>query len=162
MRSPFSVYRLIFVVAIVFTILLFNRHTNNAEPFISLKELMQRNATIQLNAQTEGAYHKVIGFMYKYPNNSHGIFKALGKSYFIQDCKYKIDWNQVLPPGKTKPLSPQTVSEANDAFRIWTQCINQKNNTCIQQLTDFNQRFLQNCKLKADALKSPKNFAPVF
>ncbi len=162
MRLQFSAYRLVFVVAVVVAILLYNHRTRTAEPFISLQELMQRNARIALNAQTEGAYNKVIGFMYKYPNNSHGVFKNIGQSYFTPDCKYKIHWNQVLPPGKNKPLSPQTVSEANDAFRVWTQCINQKNNTCIQQLTDFNQRFLQNCKLKGDAFKSPKNFAPVF
>ncbi len=153
--------RWIIIVAIFLCILLV-RQLYTTESFISLQQLIQRNSIIQNNAVSENAYSKVIGFMYKYPNNSNGIFKTVGQSYFKDPCNYNIQWNSVLPPGKTKPLSPQTVTEANNAFQTWIQCINQKNRVCMQQLTDFNQRFLQSCTLKDDAWKSPKNFANVF
>lgn len=162
MRSQFHVCALpLFLTLLCIILIHYVRQTYATEPFISLQELMQRNAMIQVNSNVQGAYNKVIGFMYKYPNNSHGAFKAIG-SYFTDSCKYNINWNNVLPPGKSKPLSPQTTTEANDAFRTWIQCINQKNATCSQQLQDFNDRFLQKCSLKNDALKSPKNFGSVF
>ncbi len=163
MRSQFHIYLMPLLVAIIgILIIIYVQQKNAIEPFISLQELIQRNARIRETAAVQGAYNSVIGFMYKYPNNSHGIFKTMGESYFQSPCKYNLQWSRVLPPGKTKPLSPQTVTDANNAFRLWTQCINQKNATCIQQLSDFNQRFLQSCTLKADALKSPKNFGNVF
>ena len=162
MRSQFHIRGLtLFLIFISVILIYYIRQTYVTEPFISLQELMRRNAMIQVNSNVQGAYNKVIGFMYKYPDNSHGAFKAIG-TYFTNDCKYNINWNKVLPPGKSKPLSPQTTREANDAFRTWIQCMNQKNGVCIQQLNDFNDRFLQKCKLKNDAFKSPKNFGNVF
>lgn len=100
-----------------------------------------QNAIIQ---DSINSYNKLIGFIYRYPEESGTIRLDIKNRFFENSprCIIRRDWATSVPPGLNIPIAAGNKTEAAGAYTAWVKCLQDKTPQCQSLLEDYRRRFL--------------------
>ena len=119
------------------------------ESFLSPMEFIQQIQRSSGALGIQQSYDSWIGWMYQRPYDYKTAFALndLKSRLFQQNCKFRGDWMENLPPGKTIPIAAPNADMANMAYKGYFTCLSKNDPQCIKFVEDIRQRFMESsCK----------------
>lgn len=128
----------------------------SAIPLSKWQEQTMKGAII---SDAVNSYNRLIGFIYKYPEDSGTIRLDIKNRFFEKSpsCYIRRDWATVLPSGMVIPRPADNKLEASGNYTKWVECLRDKSPQCQALLEDYRKRFLVEGCPKANLDYNPDN-----